>query len=131
METPQLTQQNVWLCSRWTAVLILNEHSTEPAYTAPVIGLGAKAPSLPDVAQLMKESISAGEKIGHQCMQRANKPGPALVNFITEHKADMVVMGNRGIGALRRTFLGSVSDYVLHHAHVPVAIIPPHKSENK
>ena len=34
-------------------------------------------------------------------------------------------MGSRGLNTLRRTFMGSVSDYVLHHVHVPVMIVPP------
>ena len=34
----------------------------------------------------------------------------------------MIVMGTRGLGTVRRTILGSVSDYVLHHAHCPVII---------
>ena len=33
-------------------------------------------------------------------------------------------MGTRGLGKIRRTFLGSVSNYVLHHAHIPVIIVP-------
>ncbi|XP_005098870.1 uncharacterized protein LOC101845692 isoform X1 [Aplysia californica] len=45
---------------------------------------------------------------------------------ILEHaqavKANMIVMGSRGMGKVRRTILGSVSDSVLHHAHIPVLI---------
>ena len=37
----------------------------------------------------------------------------------------MIVMGSRGIGNIRRTILGSVSDYTVHHADVPVTIVPP------
>jgi hypothetical protein len=32
-------------------------------------------------------------------------------------------MGSRGLGALKRTFLGSVSDYCVHHCECPVAIV--------
>ena len=52
------------------------------------------------------------------------KPGEAIVKAIKECEADVVVMGSRGMGVLRRTFVGSVSDYVMHHAHVPVIICP-------
>ena len=36
--------------------------------------------------------------------------------------ASLVVTGSRGLGVIRRTVLGSVSDYVLHHVKVPVVI---------
>ena len=52
--------------------------------------------------------------------------------FVTWRKKeiDYIVMGNRGVGLLRRTFLGSTSDFVLHHAHLPVTIIPPQPKQN-
>ena len=51
-----------------------------------------------------------------------NRAGEALVDIAKEKKPLMVVMGTRGMGTMRRTILGSVSDYVLHHAHCPVMI---------
>ncbi|CAH3124442.1 unnamed protein product [Pocillopora meandrina] len=53
------------------------------------------------------------------------KPGEAICKVANEEDAHFIVVGSRGCGTLRRTFLGSVSDYCLHHAHIPVAIIPP------
>ena len=51
-----------------------------------------------------------------------NQPGHVIVNKANEEHAQMVVMGTRGMGAVRRTLMGSVSDYVVHHAHCPVLI---------
>ncbi|PAA79147.1 hypothetical protein BOX15_Mlig010515g1 [Macrostomum lignano] len=59
----------------------------------------------------------------------SGEPGEAICRAAEEHSADMVVMGSRGLGLLRRTFIGSVSDYVLHHAYRPVMICPPTKRE--
>ena len=52
------------------------------------------------------------------------KPGEAICELAKEKHVQIIVMGSRGLGAIRRTILGSVSDYVLHHAHIPVIIYP-------
>ena len=51
-------------------------------------------------------------------------PGEVIINASDRFKASMIVMGTRGFGALRRTILGSVSYYVVHHTNVPVTIVP-------
>ena len=57
-------------------------------------------------------------------------PGEGIVKTAEEKHVSMIIMGTRGLGTVRRTVLGSVSDYVLHHAKVPVAVVPPeHKAE--
>ena len=57
------------------------------------------------------------------------KPGPALVEFGEQVNADMIIMGTRGLGALKRMMLGSVSTFVLQNAQCPVSVIPFHKKE--
>lgn len=37
-----------------------------------------------------------------------------------EEGATMIVTGTRGLSKLKRAFLGSVSDYVVHNSPVPV-----------
>lgn len=59
----------------------------------------------------------------------ANRPGEGIINAAREANADVIITGSRGTGKLRRTFLGSVSDYVLHHSDVPV-IVCRHKDHH-
>jgi nucleotide-binding universal stress UspA family protein len=50
-----------------------------------------------------------------------SRPGPALIDMSKD--ATMVVVGARGLGAIRRLLLGSVSTAAIHHAHCPVAVV--------
>ena len=45
-----------------------------------------------------------------------------IVEKAKEYNPKLIIMGSRGLGKVRRTILGSVSDYVLHHAHCTVAV---------
>ncbi|KAK3101815.1 hypothetical protein FSP39_006578 [Pinctada imbricata] len=55
------------------------------------------------------------------------RPGVAIEKFASDNTASFIVMGTRGMGKVRRTILGSVSDHVLHHAHCPTLIVRPQK----
>ncbi|MFJ2666356.1 universal stress protein [Nocardia fluminea] len=50
----------------------------------------------------------------------------SAVAVLREHSrsARLLVVGSRGLGALRRTLLGSVSSSLARHAECPVAVIP-------
>ena len=55
------------------------------------------------------------------------KPGEIICKVAKKENVELIVMGARGHGKLRRTLMGSVSGYCVHHAHVPVAVVPiPH-----
>jgi nucleotide-binding universal stress UspA family protein len=47
----------------------------------------------------------------------------ALLETIRDGEHDLVVMGSRGLGAVRAAMLGSVSHYVLNHSPIPVLIV--------
>ncbi|KAI9230601.1 MAG: hypothetical protein DHS80DRAFT_8289, partial [Piptocephalis tieghemiana] len=47
----------------------------------------------------------------------------AITDKVKEVNPDTVVVGSRGLGALKRTFIGSTSDYLVHHLECPVIIV--------
>lgn len=53
---------------------------------------------------------------------RETSPGEQIVDYSIEHDCDLIVMGSRGLGALRG-ILGSVSNYVLRNADIPVLVV--------
>ena len=52
-----------------------------------------------------------------------------IVALAEELQADLIVMGCRGLGAVRRALMGSVSDSVVRHAHCPVLVVRPEKGQ--
>jgi nucleotide-binding universal stress UspA family protein len=53
------------------------------------------------------------------------KAWPTLLELAGEHDAEAIVVGSRGLGAVKSALLGSVSSGLLDHAHLPVLIVPP------
>lgn len=49
-------------------------------------------------------------------------PGEQIVQYAADNTCDLIIMGSRGLGALRG-ILGSVSSHVLRNAAVPVLIV--------
>lgn len=76
------------------------------------------------------DDLAKRHKVTHKILHLHGYPGHSIVKAAEEQKAGMIICGSRGQGLLRRTILGSVSDYVLHHAHVPV-IVCKHEDEQK
>ncbi|XP_055882061.1 universal stress protein in QAH/OAS sulfhydrylase 3'region-like [Biomphalaria glabrata] len=52
----------------------------------------------------------------------SGKPGEKIVSVARDERATLIITGTRGLGKFRRTILGSVSDYIVHHSNVPVLV---------
>jgi nucleotide-binding universal stress UspA family protein len=50
-------------------------------------------------------------------------PGYTIVKFAKDKRFGIIVIGARGIGAIKEFFFGSVSNYVLHKSSVPVLLV--------
>ncbi|XP_059150812.1 universal stress protein YxiE-like [Physella acuta] len=72
------------------------------------------------VAQIKGKLTQAG--VRGKLLRLTGEPGPAIVQAALEHKVQCIVTGSRGLGTVRRTLVGSVSDYILHHSHCPVLV---------
>jgi nucleotide-binding universal stress UspA family protein len=53
----------------------------------------------------------------------AGEPADALIDVAETAKADLIVVGNRGMGGVKRFVLGSVPNKISHHAQCSVLIV--------
>lgn len=56
-------------------------------------------------------------------LYKRGDPVDEIVKFAEEGNFDLIIMGNRGLGAFSRTLLGSISDKVIHHVKTSVLIV--------
>lgn len=52
-------------------------------------------------------------------------PEQEIINISREWGADLIVMGTHGRSNIRKMLTGSVAEYVIRHATIPVLITPP------
>ena len=92
--------------------------------------------------EVLKKSASVIQKYQELCTQRGMRTrvftkektdsiGQVICNIANDNHATCIVMGQRGLGTIKRSIFGSVSDYVLHHANVAVLIVPPAKDQKQ
>ncbi|KAL6575172.1 hypothetical protein OROMI_012457 [Orobanche minor] len=70
----------------------------------------------------------------HLCKQKKVKaetlvlqgdPKDKICQAAEDLHVDLVVVGSRGFGMIKRALLGSVSNYCAHHAYCPVLVVKP------
>ena len=58
-----------------------------------------------------------------QAHLRVGRPDVEIAALAEEIGAGLIVVGSRGLGAMRRVLMGSVSSSVVRHAHCPVLVV--------
>jgi nucleotide-binding universal stress UspA family protein len=54
---------------------------------------------------------------------RSGEPDKEILRAAEPLGVGLIVIGSRELGAITRTLMGSVSDYVVRHAHCPVLVV--------
>jgi nucleotide-binding universal stress UspA family protein len=67
------------------------------------------------------KAIAEGVKI--EIIQKLGGPGPTVCDMAHSWEADLIITGRRGRSHLSELILGSVSNYVLHHAPCSALIV--------
>ena len=72
-------------------------------------------------AQVGRIAVAEGPRA--QSHLRMGRPDEEIVALGEEIGAELIVIGSRGLGGVRRALMGSVSDSVVRHAHCPVLLV--------
>ena len=84
--------------------------------------------------QLQKFTAQAHQaNINTEFRQLPGSPGRTICHLAWSRQADLIVVGNRGRSGIGELLLGSVSNYVLHHAPCSVLTVKnyvPEKNES-
>jgi nucleotide-binding universal stress UspA family protein len=85
-----------------------------------------KYPELKEAGRrLVEESVRKLVKAGFTAepVCQLGKPAEEIMKVASKHHADLIVMGAKGLGAIARFLLGSVSTRVVQHANCSVLVV--------
>jgi nucleotide-binding universal stress UspA family protein len=79
-----------------------------------------------DVLALLEQTRSEARTVGVENVETFARQGDAadaILDVAEEHRADLIVVGNRGMTGAKRFLLGSVPNKISHHAPCSVLIV--------
>jgi nucleotide-binding universal stress UspA family protein len=82
--------------------------------------------------EVLRSHVQQAKELGLSAdyQQISGHPGKTICKVAQDWSADLIVIGHRGRSGLSEILLGSVSNYVLHHAPCSVlTIYSPHQQE--
>ncbi len=82
--------------------------------------------------EMLEKHANKVEKQGikPEYQQINGSPSRTICKIAKEKEIDLIVIGHRGLTGISEILLGSVSNYVLHHAHCSVLMVQKRKSKN-
>lgn len=82
-----------------------------------------------EAQEILDEQVAkieeAGGAVAIAHLKFGERRDEAIVHLAEDIGADLIVMGSRGHGGLKRALLGNVADPVVRHAHCPVLVVRP------
>ena len=109
-------------------------HGFPYGYPTTVTGMGYAIADLSDLAAgVRKDAIARASPANPNLVITWDQPplGPAVALVNASEAADTVVVGARGMSAVRGLLLGSVSVQVAAHAHCPVVVVHERRTPSK
>jgi nucleotide-binding universal stress UspA family protein len=74
-------------------------------------------------AHILSDAANQAEGIKLEKKLESGDPAKTIAKIAKKEDCDLIVMGSRGLGAIGRFLLGSVSDHVIHYADRSILLI--------
>jgi nucleotide-binding universal stress UspA family protein len=126
-------QTAIRLASSYGAGLIVISVVAPPAYfVAGPVGAPADLTEYykletEDATSAVDAAVALAKEGGIAARSQVLRPDKSVVEAIVEYasneKVDLIVIGTRGLGGFKKMLLGSVSGGVIAHAHCPVLVV--------
>ena len=71
-----------------------------------------------DEVELLAEK--EGVHVKKHVVEESDTVGKAIIDYAKNNNFNVIIVGTTGMGRVQEIFLGSVANYVIHHAHCPV-----------
>jgi nucleotide-binding universal stress UspA family protein len=97
-------------------------HHSYPAETRESLIGGAERDAETFLKEQAEQITSNGGKVVETHL-RSGDPDKEIIRTAEGLGVGLIVIGSRGLGAISRTLIGSVSESVVRHAHCPVLIV--------
>ncbi|XP_011094180.1 universal stress protein A-like protein [Sesamum indicum] len=96
-------------------------------YATPAVIDSVKKAQEQNAANILARALSIckDKKVKAETLILEGDPKDRICQAAEQLQVDLVVVGSRGLGTIKRALLGSVSNYCAHHAHCPVLIVKP------
>lgn len=62
-------------------------------------------------------------KVRFQSKIISGAPSTAITRFAEDQKADILIVGARGLSGAKMAFLGSVSNHIVHASKIPILVV--------
>ncbi|XVE61337.1 hypothetical protein DITRI_Ditri06bG0031300 [Diplodiscus trichospermus] len=123
-------------------ITLVHVHQDLPPYSIPVGPAASAAFYIPSSVeasvkkheeQISKALLSRAlamckdKRIKAETLILEGDPKEKICQTTEQTHVDLLILGNRNLGKIKRAFLWSVSDYCAHHANCPVLIVKPSK----
>jgi nucleotide-binding universal stress UspA family protein len=69
-------------------------------------------------------ALCAAAGVSYEAVVREGEPADVMLDMAEDFEADLIVVGSRRLGSVKRLMLGSTSNKIVHESTRPVVIVP-------